>query len=147
MSLSSLLAMVLLALPAQAHPGGHGGQGEHTAPERAPKAETPVPETLAGVMAELTESLEAADTALATFKIADLHRHGDRITLLARAVPARAISTANPANPELVLAASTRLEARVAEVLRLADKGDLEASKAAMAQATEDLKNLRALAE
>jgi len=83
-----LLALLPLATPALAHPGGHG----HSEPRPAASDshQTPIPSTYAGVMGSLGEHLTAAETALSTFKIADLHEHCDALKALAQAAPSRA---------------------------------------------------------
>jgi len=121
-----VLALAPLSTPALAHPGGHG---HSSAPKATEEPKTAVPATYAGVLAALTEQLGAAETALDTFKIADLHRHCGDLRALADAAPGRA-PDADAARP-----GATALRGHVDAIAAHADKGDLAGARAALAEA------------
>ncbi len=146
-SLPALAVALLLASPALAHPGGHGG-GPPTpspAPEATP-AESIVPDTYAEVVTALRDNVALAEKAVEAARIVDLHRSCEALSELGAAVPDK-IGVLPPEAQATARTTAAHLEQQVAELVSRADKGDAPGAKAALAALVKDLDVLEGLAK
>jgi len=124
--------------PAFAHPGGHEDEYYRPAPKVAAPSATVIPDTYPGVVTALRDSLTGAETALAGYKIADLHRHCGAMKDLATAAPAKS-GFLTAAEQATVASTIAHLQSGVADLVAAADKGDATGGKAAVAAIRADV--------
>ncbi len=138
-----LLASLLLASTAFAHPSGHGHE---PAPQpEAPKAAS-TPDTYVGIVAELREQQSAAKTALDGDKIASLHRACARLVELADAVPGKATGLAGEGQSNAGEIAK-KISAQAKAIKASATDGDKPGASEALAALLADVEGLSGLAK
>lgn len=136
---------LLLAQPALAHPTPDGWEEPSRHVYRPPPPALVVPETYAGVVAELKVRASAAEAALATAKILDLHRATDAIGALADALPEKAAGMKEDLQ-KAVAEKALDLRKQAEQVRASADAGDLAAAQSALSPLKADLDALAKVA-
>jgi hypothetical protein len=141
--LVALFALVSGTALAHPTPDGWGEDDRHF--YRPPPAALVIPETYAGVVAELGVRATAAESALTASKILDLHRATEALTRLADALPMRALAMKTD-QQKTVGEKSADLRQQTEKFRAAADAGDVAAARAVLPALRADIDALAKLA-
>ncbi len=137
-SIAMLLVGVFLSGTAAATPAA--------APASTTPAASPIPDTYAGIVAEMRTQAAAIETGLNGEKVSAAREPAKRLGELAGGVAGKAGSLPAEARSN-VTAAATRIQEKVAEILAASDKNDMPTAKTAFNKIKTDIDILASYAK